>query len=442
MSTELRPPANVAFPSSNVSLHDAVRPDEGRIWRRIYTDPHIFEQEKEHIFARTWMFVGHESEIPEPGDVVTRPLGLDPTVVIRGDDGHVRVLLNTCRHRGMRVCRADHDNVAFLRCPYHGWTYSTSGDLMSVPAEAHYEPGTLQQDRLGLIEAAQVQNHRGLLFATWDRDAPPLETYLGNAAFYLDTLFARTPEGAEVVGAPQVWDVETAWKFAVDNFTDNQHVWWAHHSLVELGLLPPDPDFASHGHMLVLGGGHTAHFVPGPVAGFGLPEDLQALFPSVLTPDQVEIAQNTVYSAGTVFPNFHWLQLLVQAEINGPAVPVLNIRVHEPLTPTRTRMWSWLIVEKEASEAFRTATFETYVRTFGPSGIFDQDDMENWEECTRANRGPIAQRYALDHTMGLARPVATDWRGPGTAYVDSYGEMTQNAWYAQWLSCMTDGGAA
>jgi PAH dioxygenase large subunit len=103
-------------------------------------------------------------------------------------------------------------------------------------------------------------------------------------------------------------------------------------------------------------------------------------------------------------------------------------------------MWSWLAIDKDATPEYRKRVYETYVRTFGPSGIFDQDDMENWEDCTRANIGPAARRYTLHHKMGLNRATATDWPGPGVAYPDSYGEMTQRSWYAQWLTTMTAGG--
>jgi PAH dioxygenase large subunit len=421
-------------------LEEIVRPAEGLISRRIFTDPDIYREELERLFSRAWLFLGHESEIPDPGDYVTRPLGGDPVVLIRDDDGVVRAFLNTCRHRGMRVCRTDRDNVTFLRCPYHGWTYRTNGELMTVPAEDHYEPGILDKSDFGLVPVAKLETYAGLIFATWDEDAPPLEDYLGDSKFYLDIIFNRTDGGVEIVGVPQIWDVDTCWKIAVDNFTDNQHVWHTHHSLVDIGMLPGDPDFACHGHMLVLGQGHIAHFVPGPVKGLGLPEELQAQFDRNLDEVQRDIAENTVFSAGTIFPTFHWLQLLVQREIDGPNVPILNIRMHQPLTPTRTRMWSWFAIDKSASEEFRKSSYETYVRNFGPSGIFDQDDMENWEECTKSNEGPVAQRYTLNHMMGLGRPPAEGWQGPGTAYPDSYGEMTQTHWYTEWLEWMGSNG--
>jgi hypothetical protein len=100
-------------------------------------------------------------------------------------------------------------------------------------------------------------------------------------------------------------------------------------------------------------------------------------------------------------------------------------------------MFSWFAIDRDAADDYRKLSYETYVRTFGPGGIFDQDDMENWEECTAVARGPAAKRHTLHHRMGLYRETASDWPGPGTCYPDSYGEMTQREWYAEWLRHMT-----
>src|SRR3954451_23081963 len=105
------------------ALEDIMRPAEGLISRRIFTDPEIHEMEIEKIFGKAWFYLGHESELPEPGDMISRPCGVDPAILVRDDDGVVRVFLNSCRHRGMRVCRTDRENGSFLRCPYHGWVY-------------------------------------------------------------------------------------------------------------------------------------------------------------------------------------------------------------------------------------------------------------------------------------------------------------------------------
>jgi hypothetical protein len=172
------------------------------------------------------------------------------------------------------------------------------------------------------------------------------------------------------------------------------------------------------------------------IQGLGLPKSLWPRFKEHLNPAQAQIAQAHGDSAGTMWPNFHWLQLVTAGDTKSEPVGILNLRLEIPLSPTRTRMYSWFAIDKAAPADYRKISYETYVRCFGPSGIFDQDDMENWEECTAAARGPAAKRYALHHKMGLGRPTDATWAGPGTAYADSYGEMTQRAWYAEWLRRM------
>jgi 3-phenylpropionate/trans-cinnamate dioxygenase alpha subunit len=129
----------------NVLVDDA----RGRISRRIYADPEIHVLEQERIFRRAWGFLAHESEVPNPGDYIERALAGEPVIIIRGNDGKVRALLNSCRHRGMRVVRADRGNASFLRCPYHGWSYSREGQLVQAFAEELYEPQYLEKETLG-----------------------------------------------------------------------------------------------------------------------------------------------------------------------------------------------------------------------------------------------------------------------------------------------------
>jgi phenylpropionate dioxygenase-like ring-hydroxylating dioxygenase large terminal subunit len=397
--------------------------------------------EQDRIFGKAWFFIGHETEIPDRGDIVTRQCGIDPVILVRDADGVVRAFLNSCRHRGMRLCRTDREHAVALRCPYHGWSYSTSGALLAASSEHHYGEGELEKEQLGLIPVTQLGTYRGFVFGCWDSNAPPLEAWLGDMRWYMDIIFGRTGE-IEFVGAPQVWEVDCAWKFSTDNFTDNFHVYWAHQSLVELGMLPSDPDFASHGHMVTLQNGHILHFVAGQPGvdayqGLGLPKSLWPRFEQHLNPAQAAIAHAHAYSAGTMWPNFHWLQLVTSGDTRSEPVGILNLRLEIPINATRTRMYSWFAIDKEASAEYRKYSYETYVRTFGPAGIFDQDDMENWEECTAAAKGPAAKRYSLHHKMGLTRAPDKNWPGPGTAYQDSYGEMTHRAWYAEWLRCMS-----
>jgi PAH dioxygenase large subunit len=426
----------------NADLLDLVNEDNAHISRRVYVDPEIYELEQERLFRRTWLFLAHESEIPNKGDFVARQLAGEPVVLVRGDDGVIRGFLNSCRHRGMRLCRGDHGHVSTIRCPYHGWTYSKTGALLSVFAKDLYDSAHLHKEQLGLIPITRLESYKGLIFGSWGTEVPALAQYIGNMRFYLDLYLGRTDRGTEIIGTPHVWDVASNWKFPTDNFTgDNFHLYSTHGSIVELGLVPPDPMSLSYGHLIRAEAGHVLHVVPGApdpsFEYFGLPKDLVPQLERNLTPAQLGIAKKYAYSVGSVFPNLSFLQVMIQGDTETPPTPFLSFRLWEPRGPTSTRVWSFLLIDREASPEYRKASYETYVRTFGPSGIFEQDDVENWEECTRVNQGQIAQRYGLHHGMGVHLPPDRSFPGPGDAWAGSYGERTQLAFYAEWQRWLT-----
>src|SRR5712692_1151660 len=145
-------------------IHGLVDADAGLVSRRIFSDREIYEQELEQIFGRCWLFLCHESQIPNPGDFFSTYMGEDPVLVVRDSSGKVNAFLNTCRHRGMRVCRADAGNAASFTCSYHGWTYGNDGRLVGVPfiKEAYYN--ALERERWGLIPVAQLESYKGLVF--------------------------------------------------------------------------------------------------------------------------------------------------------------------------------------------------------------------------------------------------------------------------------------
>ena len=210
----------------------------GMIPAHVYSDPEIFAAERDRLFARSWVFLAHESEIPEPGDYVVRRVLADSFIVARDETGAVRVMFNMCLHRGMQVCRAEMGNASHFRCPYHAWTYRNDGRLAGLPfhAEAYGGEDGFPRQGQSLLPAPSLDIHNGLIFISLDPDAPPLRDYLGDFAFYLDFYTRQSPAGIELRG-PQRWRVKANWKIGAENFAgDSYHTPHTHASVVDIGL--------------------------------------------------------------------------------------------------------------------------------------------------------------------------------------------------------------
>src|SRR5215468_1818098 len=203
-----------------------IDPGTGKIDRRIFSDQAIYDEEMEKIFSRAWLMIGHESLVPDVDDYFHTYMGEDPVILTRDRDRRLHALLNMCRHRGNRVVRCDDGNARRFMCTYHGWTYANDGALEHVPGESEAYYDALHRASLGLIEA-RVDMYAGIVFATWGVDAPSLEAYLGDARWYLDTLFNRRGCGTQALG-PMKWMEPVNWKTMVDNCSDNYHVPTSH----------------------------------------------------------------------------------------------------------------------------------------------------------------------------------------------------------------------
>src|SRR5688500_14374243 len=179
--------------------------------RRIYFDEEIYRLEMEQIFARCWLFICHESQIPNPGDFFLNFMGEDRVIIVRNNEGGISVLVNSCRHRGNAVCRADEGHATSLMCTYHGWTYDLNGALVGVPGFKEVYHEELDRENWGLIRAAQVASYKGFVFATMDPDAPDLFEYLGaGGRFGMDRL-ADQGDMVHVAGVMK-WTMNINWK--------------------------------------------------------------------------------------------------------------------------------------------------------------------------------------------------------------------------------------
>src|SRR5881397_2083035 len=169
-------------------LKDLVDVERGIISREIFVNEEIYRQELKRVFARVWLFVGHESQISRPGDYLTSCMGEESVIVCRDRTGRIRVFLNSCRHRGMKVCRYDEGHTVEFQCPYHGWSYGTDGALVGVPFAKDAYGAQLDRSQWGLIEVARMENYKGAIWAAWDPSAPTFLEYVGGYKLYLDLL--------------------------------------------------------------------------------------------------------------------------------------------------------------------------------------------------------------------------------------------------------------
>src|SRR5919108_1787680 len=132
------------YRNDSLALERLVEPD--RVHRDVYTDPEIFELEMERLWSRTWIYVGHESQVPRAGDFITADIAAKPVILVRLTDGKLRVLLNRCAHKGTKVVYDYAGNTGkTFRCPYHAWTYRLDGSLLNIPLKEGYEGTQLHQ---------------------------------------------------------------------------------------------------------------------------------------------------------------------------------------------------------------------------------------------------------------------------------------------------------
>jgi phenylpropionate dioxygenase-like ring-hydroxylating dioxygenase large terminal subunit len=233
-------------------------PREGVLGREIFVDESIYRTELGRIFARAWLFVGHESQLPNLGDFFLSRTGEDSVIVSRDLNGKVNVLLNSCRHRGMRVCRYEQGNTSNFTCPYHGWSYRSDGSLGHVPGELIGVPwqkvaysDRLDKSQWGLIRASKIEVYKGSVWATWDDSTPGFLDYLGGMKVYFDELLdARDggEGGSEVISGVLKWRMACNWKFCAENFAwDTYHAHTTHRSAEVAGIGPGGKGSERHG---------------------------------------------------------------------------------------------------------------------------------------------------------------------------------------------------
>lgn len=415
------------------ALVDAER---GLVSRRIFHDRELYEQEQKKIFEHCWLYLGHESQLRSAGDFFTAYMGEEPVLVTSARDGSIRAFVNSCPHRGMRVCRADSGSANSFTCAYHGWTFNNEGKLIGVPMDRELYQGGLDRELWGLTPVAQLASYKGLIFGSFDPDAPPLIEYLGTMALYLDTLVDRNAAGTELIGGVHKWRVRTNWKIAEDNNSgDEYHVPYNHGSyLKDAGVTPADflrdvihastPEQHNFSMRFELPNGSAE--LPFPILSSALRDPRVVEYLRSAGPEAEQrlgrIRSRVQIFAGTVFPNFS-------------LVPLFSaIRVVHPRGPNEVEVWSWCIVDRDAPPAVKQSLLKAYMELLGPSGLVEQDDSEIWEACTVSSQISVLRDRPYNYQMGLGKET---WHeGLGCTISDRMSEAAQRGFYRHWTRLM------
>ena len=414
---------------------------DGMIPAGIFGNPEIFEREKRAIFGRCWVFLAHESEIPNYKDFVQRKIGDDSFIVVRDKDGDIQALFNACKHRGVKVCRTDAGSASRFVCPYHGWTFDTKGALVGAPlwSKAY---GTMDKSENGLVRA-RVETYQGMVFATLDLEAPSLIDYLGGMAWYLDLVFGLNVHGLEVLAPPQRVVIDANWKTAAENFAgDDYHLGTLHRAAIEGGAFPISFEENMNGYHVQADRGHSlsismadAPDEPGP-RFFGAPDELvESFHAGIIGEEKFEVARRSRLMVANVFPNLSLIATPVTEDASMPAIGFVSLRVWQPIGPQKIEIWNWFFAYKNLTPEQKKRVYRAAIGSFSVAGLFEMDDTDPWSTTCVTGASVAAEKLGLDfnykmglENIGVSKPVP-DWPGPGIAYAPRFDEGVQRNLY-------------
>ncbi|MDB5883952.1 MAG: (2Fe-2S)-binding protein [Polaromonas sp.] len=435
---------------------------------RALSDPELYELEMERIFGKTWILLGHESEIPNSGDFMVRDLGSDSVIVTRDKTGAVNVLLNVCSHRGMRISTVDAGNTQIHTCIYHGWAFRPTGAFLAAPVEKECMHGKIMtKEQLGLTRA-RVSLYGGLVFATWNIDGPSFEEFLGDTKWYYDMLFCRTDKGMEVLGPPQRFTVRANWKAAGEqSAADGYHTLTLHRWLGEIGGYSKKGEGESgggdlspemygvevsspHGHALrCIDLGRKIRRLTGlDPDKLSVEEKLNALPPVGITPemvpqlqrnlsaDQLKVQTTMPPQVGGIFPNVLFGFVYIP-QADGTVVGSMTMHAYVPKGPDKLEFVNWIFAEKDASPELREKMLKQTIQLFGTSGMVEQDDSDTWPHMTLAAKGAMGKKQTMKYQAVYETGKPEGWPGPGIVNEGFTKDDTQWHWWLHWRELMS-----
>ena len=400
-----------------------------KVHRSAMTSPELFQRERELIFNRCWIYLGHESEVEKPGDYRRRTVAGRPLFFARGRDGQVRVFLNTCTHRGALVCRRDEGNAEVFQCFYHAWTFNSEGELIGVPGEDAYGP-CFDRSELGLKQTPRVESYRGFIFVSFNPYVEDLVTYLAGAREYLDLIVDQAEEGMRVVAGSNRYTMKANWKLLAENSLDGYHLPTTHRTYVEyIASLGTDRsgvsmDARPPGKSRALGNGHCVAenlAVNGrpiarwhPLYGEGAREPMARVRQRLVD----RYGEERAFRMTDISRN-----LLIYPNLVINDIVAITIRYFEPLAADGMEVTAWHLVPRAEPDSMLATRLDSFLTFLGPGGFATPDDVEALESCQAGYRATEVEWSDL--SRGMLKPE------PGTS-----DELQMRGFWRQWHANM------
>ena len=429
-------------------VDELVDMDKGRLDISLYTDEGLFEEEMQRIFYKTWVFLGHASEIAHAGDYKTTYAGRIPVILSRDENGEIHVLINRCAHRGPAVCQYEYGNANFFRCEYHGCVYGSDGSLAGVSLRRGFGPGEIDDIQGGLDKAARVDSYRGLIFASLSPEGPSLSDHLGLAKQYLDDWADRSPTG-EVVVTGGVWKHTYIgnWKLQLEGSNEGYHPDYLHkisrlvsEQITNAGGMPNRGyQRGGNGGAGGVGGGGfgtsnaagidlgNGHSVMGSGGRAFNPDWKQSAAPDVI---ERVIARVGEERAARVMGMGWRMQMFPNA-----AFANNQIRIIRPITVNKTEILQYHVVLPETSDAAKFSAIKGHQGFYGSAGYGSSDDIEMFARMQEGYRSSALK--SLNQWALFSRGRTKETIGPnGERFAHTSSEVEQRAIYYAWKALM------
>jgi phenylpropionate dioxygenase-like ring-hydroxylating dioxygenase large terminal subunit len=402
-----------------------------RVHGSLYTDPDLFAAELERIWYRTWVYVGHVSEVPEPNDYVVKSIGPQSVIMTRDKHDQIHLLLNRCAHRANLVCDAPKGNSSAFRCPYHGWTFANTGKLLGYPFSSGYGGGEAKQE-LGLGRVARVDSYRGFVFGSLAEDGPNLQEHLGGATDAFDRLTRLSPCGEiELTAGWLQHKVKANWKMLMENETDGYHPQFVHASIFSVAKSGIGDLYGETSTAVArdLGGGHTENDLRPEFRRIGQPLGWFGT-----TPDRVP---EYIAQMEQAYGSEQAKEILIDGSPHVMVFPNLFIAeiqlfVLQPLAVDHTVQHVTAVQFRDTPDMNRRMLQQT-IGSVGPAGFLLADDSEMYE---RNQRGVQVRN---PEWLQLRRGTHRERRDEnGYMVADATDELPQRAMWAHYKALMED----